>query len=43
MDIRNFGEKYVQGLIEEGYVPNFADIYRLFKSRDELVEKGIMG
>ena len=43
MDIKNFGEKYVQGLIEEGYVHNFADIYRLKKSRDELVEKGIMG
>lgn len=43
MDIKNFGEKYVQGLIDEGYVHNFADLYRLKNFRDELVEKGIMG
>ena len=43
MDIKNFGEKYVQGLIDEGYVHNFADIYRLKNHRDALIEKGIMG
>jgi len=43
MDIKNFGEKYVQGLIDEGYVHDFADLYRLKNHRDELVEKGIMG
>lgn len=43
MDIKNFGEKYVQGLIDEGYVHDFADLYRLKNYRDELVEKGIMG
>lgn len=43
MDIKNFGEKYVQGLIDEGYVHDFADLYRLKNHRDELIEKGIMG
>lgn len=43
MDIKSFGEKYVQGLIEEGYVHNFADLYRLKEKRNELIEKGIMG
>lgn len=43
MDIKAFGETYVKTLVEEGYLHNYADIYFLKDSRDELVEKGIMG
>lgn len=43
MDIKNFGETYVKTLVEEGYIHNYADIYKLKNYRDELVEKGIMG
>lgn len=43
MDIKNFGETYVQGLIDGGYVHDFADLYRLKNYREELISKGIMG
>ena len=43
MDIKNFGEKYVEGLVELGYIKDVSDIYRLHEHRDELVEQGIMG
>lgn len=43
MDIKNFGETYVKTLIEQEYIHNYADIYKLKNYRDELVEKGIMG
>lgn len=43
MDIKNFGEKYVEGLVELGYIKDVSDIYRLHEYRDELVEQGIMG
>ncbi|MGN0317326.1 MAG: NAD-dependent DNA ligase LigA [Lachnospira sp.] len=43
MDIKNFGEKYVESLIDLGYINDISDIYRLSSHRDELVEKGIMG
>lgn len=43
MDIKAFGETYVKTLVEEGYLHDYADIYFLKNSRDELVEKGIMG
>ena len=43
MDIKAFGATYVDTLVEEGYLHNYTDIYRLREHRDELIEKGIMG
>lgn len=43
MDIKAFGETYVDALVEEGYLHNYTDIYRLKEHRAELIEKGIMG
>lgn len=43
MDIKAFGSTYVDTLVEEGYLHNYTDIYRLREHRDELIEKGIMG
>ncbi|MBO6180029.1 MAG: NAD-dependent DNA ligase LigA [Selenomonadaceae bacterium] len=43
MDIKGFGVALVRELIEGGYIKNISDIYDLYKKRDELVEKGILG
>lgn len=43
MDIKGFGEAYVDTLIKEGYLNNIADIYYLKQYRDELIEKGLIG
>lgn len=43
MDIKNFGSKYVDSLVELGYVKAIPDIYRLYEHRDELIERGILG
>lgn len=43
MDIKGFGEAYVEALVKEGYVKDIADIYYLDKYRNELVEKGLIG
>ena len=43
MDIKNFGQKYVESLVELGYIKDVSDIYRLHEHRDELIEQGIMG
>ncbi|TAH68146.1 MAG: NAD-dependent DNA ligase LigA [Anaerolineaceae bacterium] len=43
MDIKGFGEAYVEALVKEGYVKDIADIYYLDKYRDEMVEKGLIG
>lgn len=43
MDIKAFGSTYVDTLVEEGYLTNYTDIYRLHEHRDALIEKGIMG
>lgn len=43
MDIKNFGSKYIDALVEKGYLANIADIYRLKDFRDELIEAGILG
>lgn len=43
MDIKNFGEKYVEALIQEGYIHDYSDIYNLKDFRNELVHKGVMG
>ncbi|MDI9509582.1 MAG: NAD-dependent DNA ligase LigA [Clostridiales bacterium] len=43
MDIKGFGEAYVEALIREGYVKDIADIFYLEKYRDEMIEKGLIG
>lgn len=43
MDIKGFGEKYIQELVKQGYLSNVADIFNLIQSREELIEKGIIG
>lgn len=43
MNIVGMGEMIVDALIKNGYVKNFADIYKLHNHRDELIEKGVFG
>ena len=43
MDIKGFGDAYVEVLIKEGYLKDIADIYYLKNNRDELIEKGLIG
>ncbi len=43
MDIKGFGEAYVEVLIKEGYLKDIADIYYLHRYRDELIERGLIG
>ena len=43
MDIAGLGDTLVEALIREGYLKNYADIYKLRAYRDEMVEKGIIG
>jgi len=43
MDIKGFGEAYVETLIREGYLKDIADVYYLKDFRDELIEKGLIG
>ena len=43
MDIKGFGEAYIEVLIKEGYLKDIADIYYLKDHRAELIEKGLIG
>ncbi len=43
MDIKNFGPRYIEALIDEGYLHDIADIYCLKDHREDLIEKGILG
>lgn len=43
MDVKGFGEAYIDALTTEGYLKNIADIYYLKEHRDELIEKGLIG
>ena len=43
MDIKGFGEAYIEALIREGYLKDIADIYYLKNYREELIEKGLIG
>lgn len=43
MDIKGFGEAAVHNLIEQGYLKNIADIYKLAVYREELIAKGLVG
>ena len=43
MNIIGLGETLVDDLVKEGYLKNYADLYRLREHRDELIEKGLIG
>ncbi len=43
MDIKGFGTVYVEELARRGYLKDTADIYGLFRYREELIEQGIIG
>lgn len=43
MDIKGFGDAYVEVLIKEGYLKDIADIYYLKNYRSELIDKGLIG
>ncbi len=43
MDIKGFGEAYVEVLINEGYLKDIGDIYYLWQYRDQLIEGGLIG
>lgn len=43
MDIKGFGDVYVEDLVQQGYIKDIADVFALKDSRDELIEKGIIG
>jgi DNA ligase (NAD+) len=43
MDIKGFGNVYVEELVRLGYLKDIADIYALKDYREELIEQGIIG
>lgn len=43
MDIKGFGEVYIQELVRQGYMKDISDVFHLREYRDELIEKGIIG
>ena len=43
MNIMGLGDTLIEALTKDGYLSNYADIYDLYKYRDEMVEKGIIG
>ncbi|MCF0150892.1 MAG: NAD-dependent DNA ligase LigA [Firmicutes bacterium] len=43
MNIIGLGDTLVEALAKEGFIADFADIYRLQSRRDELIEAGIIG
>ena len=43
MDIMGLGETLIDAWVKEGYLRDYADIYRLAEHREELIEKGVIG
>ncbi len=43
MDIKGLGDIAIHNLIEQNYIKNIVDIYKLKNYRDELIKKGILG
>ncbi|WP_026526567.1 NAD-dependent DNA ligase LigA [Butyrivibrio sp. VCD2006] len=43
MNIMGLGDTLIEALTKDGYLKNYADIYELYKYRDEMIEKGIIG
>ena len=43
MNIMGLGDTLIEALTKDGYLKSYADIYDLYKYRDEMIEKGIIG
>ena len=43
MDIKGFGDVYVEDLVQQGFIKDIADVFALKEHREELIEKGIIG
>ena len=43
MDIKGFGDVYIEDLVKQGYIKDIADVFYLNQYRDEIIEKGIIG
>ncbi len=43
MNIMGLGDTLIEALTKDGYLRTYADIYDLYKYRDEMIEKGIIG
>jgi len=43
MDIKGFGEIYIEDLVSQEYIKDIADVFSLKEKREELIEKGIIG
>ena len=43
MDIKGFGQVYIEELVRQGYIKDIADVFSLKDKRDELIEIGIIG
>ena len=43
MDIGGLGETLIEGLVKEGYLHSYADIYHLKEHREEMIRRGIVG
>ena len=43
MDIKGFGTRLIDDLVDQGYLRSPADFYRLYEVRDELVAAGLLG
>ncbi|MCR4589976.1 MAG: NAD-dependent DNA ligase LigA [Lachnospiraceae bacterium] len=43
MNIMGLGDTLIEALVNEGYLKSYADIYHLKASREELIDKGIIG
>ncbi len=43
MDIKSFGEVYVDKLVDMGLIKDVSDIYRLYEHREALIESGVIG
>ena len=43
MDIKGFGDVYIEDLVKQEYIKDIADVFTLKDKREELIEKGIIG
>ncbi|MCR5656262.1 MAG: NAD-dependent DNA ligase LigA [Butyrivibrio sp.] len=43
MNIMGLGDTLIEALTSDGYLKSYADIYDLYKYKDEMIEKGIVG
>ncbi|MCR5580528.1 MAG: NAD-dependent DNA ligase LigA [Pseudobutyrivibrio sp.] len=43
MDIKGFGEVYIEELVRRGYIKDISDVFYLKDSREQLIEEGIIG